>query len=581
MATSTVLAKEEIFHIPLADIQLSKTNPRRQIDEQALEELAADIAKRGVEEPILVRPITGTEAKYELVFGERRYKASQKAGNETIRAMKREISDEEAEDLQIMENLQREDLSFLDEAAAFRKLYDRRFTQTGRHDDAVAFVTATVNKKPDYVVPRLKLNDLVAGAKTAINQGKLLLGHAMELARLRSEEQEQALKWLIRQYRDVRTSEGWKKTNVVPGVPELRLWIQQNLFLDLKRAPFDTADPNLDPKMGACTDCQFRTGNQPALFGDIKKSDICTAAPCWLGKRNTTLVNLAAATAKELGVKSVLKVGIGHASWNDPKVPVDVYIEYSSDARIVKQGSECAHTKPGVLTWIAHPSDADGLKVGDNVHVCTKAADCPTHKKVDSRAERPKKSFEQMADTRIQNLRNELPQKIRAALIRAVIEKARKNSVKLSSAGKIRFGLIAEQMHADLYFDRHRDLCRLMEVEPQQSANSKDWRGASMKMFDGSPVALMVAMVLMHGYHAGYSARAERDALKPLLGLYKVDAKVIECRTKAETVEKIAAIEAALKKRTKTDISAQKPAADAHQSQRTSRPAAKQTPSNR
>ena len=113
MATSTVLAKEEIFHIPLADIQLSKTNPRREMDEQALDELAADIANRGVQEPILVRPITGSEAKFEVVFGERRYKASQKAGNETIRAMKREISDEEAEDLQIMENLQREDLSFL------------------------------------------------------------------------------------------------------------------------------------------------------------------------------------------------------------------------------------------------------------------------------------------------------------------------------------------------------------------------------------------------------------------------------------------------------------------------------------
>jgi ParB/RepB/Spo0J family partition protein len=364
MTTLTVLATEEILHIPLADIQLSKTNPRQGRNAQALEDLANDIKKRGVQEPILVRPITAPDAKFELVFGERRYLASQKAGAPTIRAMKRELSDEEAEDLQIMENLQREDLSFLDEAAAFKRLYDRRFKETERHDDALAFVVGTVNKRPEYVIQRLKLNDLTPGAKTAVQQDKLLLGHASELARLRTDEQGAALKWLLRQSRDVKTSEGWKKARVIPGVPELRLWIQQTLFLDLKNAPFDTADPSLSPNMGACTDCQFRTGNQPALFGDIKRSDICTAAPCWLAKRNATLVNLAAATAKELGVKSVLKVGIGHANWNDSKVPVDAYIEYGSEARIVKPGSECQHTKPGVITWIAHPGEAVRRKLG-------------------------------------------------------------------------------------------------------------------------------------------------------------------------------------------------------------------------
>jgi len=177
-----------------------------------------------------VRPITSSHAKFELVFGERRYLASQKAGIQTIRAMKRELSDEEAEDLQIMENLQRENLSFLDEAAAFKRLYDRRFRETQRHDDAVAFVVATVNKRPAYVVQRLKLNDLIPGAKDAVQQGKLLLGHASELARLRTQEQ-------------VRTSDGWKKTHVIPGVPELRLWIQQTLFLDPRNAPSTPQTP--------------------------------------------------------------------------------------------------------------------------------------------------------------------------------------------------------------------------------------------------------------------------------------------------------------------------------------------------
>jgi ParB family transcriptional regulator, chromosome partitioning protein len=550
MATTTTLAAEEIFHIPLADIQLSKTNPRQERDTQALDDLANDIKKRGVQEPILVRPITSPDAKFELVFGERRYLASQKAGAPTIRAMKRELSEEEAEDLQIMENLQREDLSFLDEAAAFKRLYDRRFNEAQRHDDAVAFVVATVNKRPEYVIQRLKLNDLIPTAKSAVRQGKLLLGHASELARLRTEEQETALKWLLRQSKDVRTADGWKKAHVIPGVPEFRLWIQQNLFLGLKTAPFDTADPNLNPSMGACTDCQFRSGNQPALFGDIKKGDICTAAPCWLAKRSATVVNMAAATAKELGVKSVLKVGIGHASWNDPKVPVDAYIEYGSEARIVKPGTECQHTKPGVITWIAHPGDAGSQKVGDTVLVCVQANDCPVHKKVDSRAERPKKSFEEMADTRIANLRKELPQRIRAALIRGVIETALKRAQSLSAADRTKFDLAASQMHADLYFDRHRDLCKLMEVEPaDRDGQGRDWRGATRKMFSGHPVAMMVAMLLMHRYHISHDVGGDADSLKPLLRVYKVDAKRIERQLRDDTTAKISAIQATLKKR--------------------------------
>lgn len=119
-------------------------------------------------------------------------------------------------------------------------------------------------------------------------------------------------------------------------------------------------------------------------------------------------------------------------------VPVDGYIDFNCDARIVKKGSECKTTKPGVITWIRHISDAGGLKVGDSVAVCTKAHECEVHKKVDSRSQRPRKSFEQMADTRIANLRQHYPQTVRAALIRAVIESNQKEGRKLSPSDKIK-----------------------------------------------------------------------------------------------------------------------------------------------
>lgn len=551
MSTQTMVAVEHVLHIPLSSISLSKTNPRTRIDDESLADLAADIRHRGVQQPILVRPVEGAEGKYELVFGERRYRASQKAEKATIPSIVREMSDEDAYELQVIENLQREDLHPLDEAEAFQRLYANAFEQTKSHDESLKFVAAKVGKKPEFVATRRKLLDLTDRAKAAFRKGDILLGHAIELARLRENEQKKALKWMLETYKDIHTGDGWKQIRVMPGVPELRLWIRENLFLDLSQAPFDTTDASLNPQMGACTECQFRTGNQPALFSDVKKGDICTAPPCWVLKRNASVTNLAASTAKELGAKSVLKVGIGHATWNDSKVPVDEYIDYGSSARIVKPGTECEHTKPGIITWIGHAGDSGSLKVGATVQVCTKAAECPAHKKVDSRGERPTKSFEKMADTRIMNLRKELPQRVRAALIRAVVENAQKDRRRLSAADKVTFELLAGQMHHDLYFDRHRDLCKLMEVEAakDKSTQTKDWRASSLKMFEGNPIALMVTMVLMHRYHTGHYGGPDADPLKPLLRVYKVDAKTIAKRIKAETDAKIAAIQAALKKR--------------------------------
>ncbi len=550
MATQTLVATEQILSIPLASIQLSKTNPRKVIDPKALADLAADIKHRGVQEPVVVRPLPGSSQKFELVFGERRYLASEKAEKETVPSIIRQLSDEEAFELQVIENLQRENLHPLDEAEAFYQLYAKAIEQKKNHDAALKIVSGQVAKKPDMIAQRMKLRDLIEPAKAAFRKGKMLLGHAFELARLRGDEQTEALKWMLARGTDVETPEGWKRVHLMPGVPELKLWIQQHVFLDLTKAPFDTEDVNLNPQMGACSGCPRRTGNQPALFKDVKHEATCTVPECFLTKRNASVVQLATSIAKELGVESVLKVGIGHSGGNASKVPVDVYIDYGSSGRIIKTGRECKHTKPGVITWIRFAHDAGSHKVGDNVSVCTQAAECQVHNKVDSRGERPRKSFEAMADTRIANLRQSFPQRVRSALVRAVVESAQKERRNLSPADKIKFGLMAEQMHRDLYFDRHRDLCKLMGVEPvvDKPSQSKNWRGSSSNMFGENPVAMMVAMTLMHGYHVGGHSGPNPDPLKPLLSVYKIDAKGIAKKIKAEVDTKVAEIQASLKK---------------------------------
>ncbi len=550
MATQPTVA-EQIVHIPLTDIIPSKTNPRGAPSPEGIDDLASDIERRGVRQAITVRP-TKAKGKFVIVFGERRWRASGKANKETIPCVVRDLSDEEAYEEQVIENLQREDLHPLDEAAAFKRLYDQAFKQTKHHDETIKIVAQKLGKKhaPEFIAQRLKLNDLDTTGKDAFRKGDLQLGHANELARLRPEEQKLALSWMLKKSQDHRVPAEWEKRPIIPGVPELRLWIQQNLFLDLTKAPFDTSNPNLNSEMGPCTTCPFKTGNQPALFGDVQKDETCTVPACWATKRNNHLVQIAAAKAKELGVRKVLNVGLGYASWNHGKVPVDVYIEYSSGARIVKPGKECKHTKPGIVTWIAHPSDAAGLKEGDSVLVCPKASECDQHKNVDSRAERKPKSFERMADTRIANLRQDLPQKIRAAVIAAVVQAALKQEAVLSRKHPLKFSLMAEQMHSDLFFDRHRDLCKLLGVEPQLDRwKQKDWRATSRKIFDGNPVALMVAMTLMHQYHPGSYSRDGGNSLPEFVRLYRINAKSIDKRVRAATAEKVEAIQKSLKKR--------------------------------
>jgi ParB/RepB/Spo0J family partition protein len=535
------------LYIPLSEIQLSKRNPRSEIDEQELADLAADIGATRVHEPVLVRPIKGGKKKYELVFGERRFRASLQANKDSIPSMVRELSDEEAEDAQITENLQRANLHPLDDAAVFHRLYRRNFKETRRHDEAISHVASRVHKGPDYVTRYLSLNDLLEKAKQAFRKNQILLGHAFELARLREDEQNKALQWMLGRQQDVKTAKGWTKQHVMPSIEELRLWIRQNLFLDLSKAPFDTGDEKLNPAMGPCLTCKFRSGNQPALFGDLGKGDVCTVPTCWAIKRDAAVLVQVTNVARELGVDKVLKVGIGYKSWNDSKIPVDVYIEHSSDARLVKEGQECKKTKHGVITWIGE--SGSNRKIGDKVLVCPQSQSCDKHKHTDSRAERPKKSYDEMASTRISNLRHQIPQSVRSNLIQAVILAAQRSCRKLSPSEKTTFDLLARQMHRDLFFDRHRDLCKLMGVEPSLDRfKSKDWRGTSAKIFAANPFALMIAMLLMHRYHVG-SYEAHCDPLKPLLQVYRVNVAAVEKRTKEAIQAKITGIQGSLDRR--------------------------------
>jgi ParB family chromosome partitioning protein len=161
--------------IPLDRIEPNPEQPRMEFDEAALQELAASIREHGVLQPILVRP-TGP-ARYQLVAGERRWRASHVAGLTTIPALIDEIDDDTALEISIIENLQREDLSPLDEAV----MYDRMIHE---HGYSVRRLAQKLGKDKGYLENRLRLADAPDEIKQLVSVRKDTLSHAYELLKV-------------------------------------------------------------------------------------------------------------------------------------------------------------------------------------------------------------------------------------------------------------------------------------------------------------------------------------------------------------------------------------------------------------
>jgi ParB/RepB/Spo0J family partition protein len=173
--------------VAVADIKLSKTNPRAGINQERLKELAESIRNVGVLEPVLIRPLASKNgASYELVCGERRLRAAQLAELEEIPAIVRELTDEQALEIQVIENLQRDDLHPLDEAEGYRQLMAK-----GKYD--VARLAERVGRSVKYIYDRVKLLQLSAEAKEYFLEGFIQAGHAILLARLKPKDQDRAL----------------------------------------------------------------------------------------------------------------------------------------------------------------------------------------------------------------------------------------------------------------------------------------------------------------------------------------------------------------------------------------------------
>ena len=164
-----------VRNVDLERITPNPEQPRLAFDETSLQELAASIREHGVLQPILVRPLDGGD--YQLIAGERRWRASKAAGLETIPALVEEIDDDTALEISIIENLQREDLSPLDEAA----MYDRMVRD---HGYSVRRLAQKLGKDKGYLENRLRLADAPEEIRELVSLRKDTLSHAYELLKV-------------------------------------------------------------------------------------------------------------------------------------------------------------------------------------------------------------------------------------------------------------------------------------------------------------------------------------------------------------------------------------------------------------
>ncbi|MGH1441610.1 MAG: ParB/RepB/Spo0J family partition protein [Cellvibrionaceae bacterium] len=196
--SSTTSKDEELKYVPVDLIQRGKYQPRRDMHPEALEELAESIKAQGVMQPIVIRPIS--DDKYEIIAGERRWRATQIAGLDTIPAVIRDVPDEAAIAMALIENIQREDLNPIEEAVALKRLQDE-FELT--HQE----VADAVGKSRTAVTNLLRLMSLDGEVKKLLEHGDIEMGHARAVLSLEPLPQRDVAQQVVGKSLSVRQTE--------------------------------------------------------------------------------------------------------------------------------------------------------------------------------------------------------------------------------------------------------------------------------------------------------------------------------------------------------------------------------------
>ena len=242
--------------------------PRKTFNETSLKELSESIKKHGVLQPIAVRK-SGSD--YVIVMGERRYRASKLAGMKTIPCIVREYKSNDILEIQIIENLQRQDVEPTEEADAIAYLSEKY---------SATEISKRLGRSDNFIRQRLKLAGLIEGFKVFVRNGEMTISLGVGVSLFESEEQQMMLETMGEDF----------------SAHHINRMIKDQTY-DLENAPFDVTDGELIAKAGACNVCPFNASNQGNLFGDGKM--VCTKSACYETKKSKSFLNLIEKSKKE------------------------------------------------------------------------------------------------------------------------------------------------------------------------------------------------------------------------------------------------------------------------------------------
>ena len=283
MTTTNLPDDGQLIRPDINMLHPSPTNPRKSFDPAGLNDLAASIKAQGIMTPILCRVMPeamarqlNTLAQLEIVAGERRWRAAKIAGLTDVPVLLRDMANIQVEQLQIIENLQRENLNAIDEAEGFGKLQARGMSGP--------LIAESVGKDKAYVYAKLKLLALCEHGRTLLRQGVLIESIALLVSRIPVEEfQLDALKHVTERYPDTQETMSFRAA---------KAFIQQGYTKNLGKAPFALDDATLVIEAGNCIDCPDRLGNQPEC--PAGSANVCTNAKCHESKRQAHNIRLLA-----------------------------------------------------------------------------------------------------------------------------------------------------------------------------------------------------------------------------------------------------------------------------------------------
>lgn len=323
-----VVQGTELLALPVAALQASPTNPRKHFDPAELQELAASFASVGVIAPPVVRE-THKKGTYEVVVGERRWRAAKLAGVKELLCIVRPLTDEQVLRVQIIENLQRKDVNPIEEAEGYQTLVQKGgyvakdaagkptlHSVTKQPVPDCKRIGLEIGKSARYVEERLALaRKLLKPVIDAVLAGKIPVSHAIEIARLPETVQAHALAFCLRSVdrwgdEDVDLDEKAptrKSHNVIATFDALQTWIKHNIHHALASAPWAKDDATLCSGVGSCDVCPRRTGFSVSPV-KTQPADQCTDPACYREKKKAYVAR------KEEELKAAQKTVIKFAS---------------------------------------------------------------------------------------------------------------------------------------------------------------------------------------------------------------------------------------------------------------------------